>query len=368
MGFEGNVSQMDSATKAQATFQALLVKTTVMQGDAARTVGSSTNQMKAFSAAMSDLSIIVGQQILPILTPMITALTGVLTSFNQLSPSVQQFTVLAVAMIAVLGPLALLLSAISLPMVLIAAGAAAVFVAFQNWGDIVGFAKDVFNGVKTWMGDKMSALLDSVLGPINAVTDTFFNMWDKVVGNSFVPDMVEAIKSEFSTLGDVMVKPAEAATAKVTDAFRTMASEISSGLSAGLGAAGSQIGGSAGGLLGSFLGPVLGSLGGALGTKVGGFFSPTVPTVGKALGGPISKPTLVGERGPELFMPGRAGTIVSNSNMGGGAVTINQNINLMPDIGVRFKEQLAQAMPVIQSAAVQHWHYHILLVFQLELI
>jgi hypothetical protein len=33
-------------------------------------------------------------------------------------------------------------------------------------------------------------------------------------------------------------------------------------------------------------------------------------------------------------------------------MVINQNINLMPDVGERFKEQLSMAMPVIRQAAV----------------
>ena len=50
------------------------------------------------------------------------------------------------------------------------------------------------------------------------------------------------------------------------------------------------------------------------------------PLPGKALGGPVSRnqPYLVGERGPELFVPGAKGNIVPNHAMGGGAsVTVN---------------------------------------------
>lgn len=44
---------------------------------------------------------------------------------------------------------------------------------------------------------------------------------------------------------------------------------------------------------------------------------------GKAGGGAISGPTLVGERGPEIFNPGGAGTILPMSRVGGGGVTNN---------------------------------------------
>jgi hypothetical protein len=116
-----------------------------------------------------------------------------------------------------------------------------------------------------------------------------------------------------------------------------------------------QIGSMIGGnnpILGAFLSPILGGLGDSIGGKFGSFFQSAETPGAAALGGPISKPTLVGERGPEMFIPGQAGTVVSNANMGSGVV-INQNISLMPDVGKAFKEQLTQAMPVIRSAAIQ---------------
>lgn len=46
---------------------------------------------------------------------------------------------------------------------------------------------------------------------------------------------------------------------------------------------------------------------------------------GRAAGGPVSanRPYVVGEAGPELFVPQRSGSIIPNSQLGGGQVTIN---------------------------------------------
>lgn len=60
--------------------------------------------------------------------------------------------------------------------------------------------------------------------------------------------------------------------------------------------------------------------------------APTIP--GRAMGGPVSggSPYVVGEQGPELFVPHASGTIVPNNKMGGGSgssggsVTVNYNI------------------------------------------
>lgn len=50
----------------------------------------------------------------------------------------------------------------------------------------------------------------------------------------------------------------------------------------------------------------------------------------RALGGPVSgnTPYMVGERGPELFVPNGSGSIVPNNKLGGGGVTVVQNINI----------------------------------------
>jgi tape measure domain-containing protein len=104
-------------------------------------------------------------------------------------------------------------------------------------------------------------------------------------------------------------------------------------------------------ILGALLGPILGAAGDALGAKVGSFFGgQSIPQ--RALGGPINRPTLVGERGPELFIPGQAGTVVSNANMGGGGTTVVQNINVTPDAPRVFKEQLMAHMPLIKRSAI----------------
>ena len=50
---------------------------------------------------------------------------------------------------------------------------------------------------------------------------------------------------------------------------------------------------------------------------------------GRAAGGPVSAgtPYMVGERGPELMVPGRSGTVIPNNQLGGGGPVINVNFN-----------------------------------------
>jgi phage-related minor tail protein len=65
---------------------------------------------------------------------------------------------------------------------------------------------------------------------------------------------------------------------------------------------------------------------------LGGIFSGIGKIFGFANGGtpPINRPSLVGERGPELFVPRSAGTIIPNGQLGGSTMqnltTVNYNI------------------------------------------
>ena len=70
-----------------------------------------------------------------------------------------------------------------------------------------------------------------------------------------------------------------------------------------------------------------GGIGGFIGSVLGGIFGGE-----KALGGPVSrnKAFLVGERGPEMFMPNSAGTIIPNNKLGGGD-SITNIVNVSVD-------------------------------------
>jgi len=73
-----------------------------------------------------------------------------------------------------------------------------------------------------------------------------------------------------------------------------------------------------------FVGRML--LGGQIVDSIKGFFTGLVGDIeGKALGGPVAAgtPYVVGERGPELFVPGAAGGIMPG--LGGGNIVVNNN-------------------------------------------
>ena len=84
------------------------------------------------------------------------------------------------------------------------------------------------------------------------------------------------------------------------------------------------------------------------GTKIGGF-------LGFANGGrpPVGRASVVGEKGPELFVPSTAGTIIPNDRIGGG-VTNNIVVNVdASGSNVEGNEQESRELGLVISAAIQ---------------
>ena len=69
-------------------------------------------------------------------------------------------------------------------------------------------------------------------------------------------------------------------------------------------------------------------------------------------------PTLVGERGPELFVPNSAGSIKNNSDTksamgGGGGVSIVQNLNFAVGVTNTVRAEVMNMLPSIQQSTIQ---------------
>lgn len=85
---------------------------------------------------------------------------------------------------------------------------------------------------------------------------------------------------------------------------------------------------------------------------------PSGQLFGAAGGGTIqpNTPTLVGERGPELFVPSGAGKIMNNMNtqnaLGGGGVTVNQTIQVETGVSQTVRAEMLSLLPVIKEDTI----------------
>jgi len=89
-------------------------------------------------------------------------------------------------------------------------------------------------------------------------------------------------------------------------------------------------------------------------TGVGGFFG---GLLGRAGGGPVSAntPYIIGEEGPEVFIPNTAGTIIPNNAMSSGSAVGGQQViyNINAVDAMSFKQMLAQDPTFLHAVAEQ---------------
>jgi methyl-accepting chemotaxis protein len=143
----------------------------------------------------------------------------------------------------------------------------------------------------------------------------------KMVGSSFERSIMSMVKG----------------TATAKDAFRAMAADIISEL---------------------YRIFVVKQITGFITSSIQGAFMPreysAPPVRPQATGGPVSagSPYLVGERGPELMIPSRSGTIIPNNKLGGGGgVVVNQTINVTTGVQQTVRAEVLGLMPQIAEAS-----------------
>jgi hypothetical protein len=88
---------------------------------------------------------------------------------------------------------------------------------------------------------------------------------------------------------------------------------------------------------------------------VGSIFPALAPALSgqKAMGGPVTggQAYMVGERGPEIIVPSRNASVVPNNQLGGGGVTVVQNINITTGVQQTVRAEIRSLMPQIAESA-----------------
>ena len=219
---------------------------------------------------------------------------------------------------------------------------------------------------------KLKTIFDGVVGSIQSVQTETDNLQFSTTG------AIENIEKELKRLQNPMFQIIELSrtigdsfaesfkgvikgTMTVGDAFRNMFSRIADhflDMAARMMAAQLQKGflGLFGNLFSGFVSPVPLSAGtGAMVARDNLMYGNTFPMGSFANGGrpPVGRPSIVGERGAELFVPDRAGTIIPNHQLGGmGGTNIVVNVDASGS-SVEGDEDEGRALGVALSAAIE---------------
>lgn len=217
----------------------------------------------------------VGELVLQVLPKLTDFLTRILNLFNNLSPEMQRAVVAAAAVAAALGPvllavgglvsaggsllillakigpafaaisavitstvipalaavgraiLAMLVS--SGPIGWLALALGAIVTVWMNWDKIEPIVRRLYEAVRMWIRERLGAVFDWLGRKVQEAGDFFQALYDRVVGNSYVPDMVDGIAEEVARLDAVMVRPIRAGIAEIEDGFASLDSRLADG-------------------------------------------------------------------------------------------------------------------------------------------
>jgi hypothetical protein len=92
--------------------------------------------------------------------------------------------------------------------------------------EVPAFIQKMVDGVARWLTGKLFDVLKGVIDKVKFVSDAFFRLYDAVVGNSYIPDMVEGIAHWMGKLDAGMVNPARNATDATREAFETLRDDV----------------------------------------------------------------------------------------------------------------------------------------------
>lgn len=176
MGIERNWKELTEAEKVQVRYEAIMMQNVAAMGDATRTADSTANQMKALRGRVHDLSIELGNELIPIGRDLIDVGMSIIDRvrdmaqrFKALDDQTRANIIKFVGFIAIMGPVLVVIgTAIKALSIIIGA--------FLGVIKVVGIVVAVFKGL-TIVGIIMGAKILLIVGIIAAVVGALIWLW-----------------------------------------------------------------------------------------------------------------------------------------------------------------------------------------------
>lgn len=164
-------SELTQLEKTQLRYNFVLEKTKDAQGDYSRTSSGTANSLKTFSAALADLGVAIGTQLLPIITPVVQQITDLVNTIANLPKPVQEMIVKIGLIVAVAGPLLVTLGTV-----------------VSSIGSIVTVGGKLMTGI-----GKVSSAISAGGGLITAITSLGTAIAPFLIGGAIIAGIIAAI-------------------------------------------------------------------------------------------------------------------------------------------------------------------------------
>lgn len=207
--------EMTQAEKVQLRYAYVMKQTANAQGDYSRTSDGTANSMRTMQASFDNLIAILGESLLPAITPIIQFITDLLEKFSELDPETQKMIVIIAAVAAAIGPIATVIggiaSAIStlIPIIgavvaainpvtiAIAAAVAAIVLLIKNWDAVKAKMQEFDAYLQNIFATDFTEIFGPILGEIlNGFFQNVENIWNGI--KDIFGGVIEFIQSVFS--------------------------------------------------------------------------------------------------------------------------------------------------------------------------
>lgn len=199
LGLVEQGKEMTLAAKQTATLALIYEQSGAAQGQAAREADGASGSMRAFKTEVTNLTTELGDNLLPIVTPVINKLREAAVSFRALSPEVKKSIVIIGAVTAAIGPMLLALGTVMqmAPLIgtafsvmtgpiglAVAAIAGATLLIIKYWDDIKAYFTSG-NGANLWNDITKGAteLYNELKGAMSEISEFISSIWNKIGSN-----------------------------------------------------------------------------------------------------------------------------------------------------------------------------------------
>lgn len=218
LGLVEQGKEMSLAAKQAATLALIYEQSGAAQGQAAREAEGASGSMRAFRTEVINLTTEIGNNLLPIITPIITRLKEMIAGFRSLAPETQKTIVFIGALAAAIGPLLLGLGTLMqmaplvgtafatmtgpIGLTVLAIGAAVALI-IKYWDDIKAYFT-TGGGSKIWdaVTSRAQKLWSNLVDIFNKVKEFAIAVWEKIGSNvmSIVGTTFDTIFTVISTV------------------------------------------------------------------------------------------------------------------------------------------------------------------------
>lgn len=215
-------SQMTEAEKVMTRYAFVLDATKDAQGDFARTSDGTANSFRVFMESVKELGAAFGEQLLPVITPIIQTITALIQKLADLPAPVQKFIAIVLLLVAAIGPLVLIIGTLMNSFGAIITNAPLIVSAFTK----IGEAAAVMAGA-IGMSVPELLLVVAAVALIAAAAYEIVMHWDEI--SAAAKDMASKVKSAFDSLLDVNDKlkdKVHSIVATIIDAFKALPGKI----------------------------------------------------------------------------------------------------------------------------------------------